>query len=215
MADAEAEQEAEAIHIAVHDGVVEDINTLLDEDGARVGAVTREGYTPLIIAAVRGHVEVVRLLLRRGADIDAVDNEGRTALNLAVCCSVEEVVTLLLEHGADPHRPDSTTGLTPLMIASHRGNTHMLRMLLRSLKGQGLDTPAGNGVTALVIACFNGHAEVTRLLLLEGASHNCPQHDNVTARMVAQSKGRHECAALIQVRMQGRGEEGWGGVTSG
>ncbi|CAM9909514.1 unnamed protein product, partial [Laminaria digitata] len=59
----------------------------------------------LHIAAWRGNVEIVHLLVKQSsADPNATDHEGNTPL-MATCRSVQaraEVVRLLLEAGADP-----------------------------------------------------------------------------------------------------------------
>jgi ankyrin repeat protein len=44
---------------------------LLIEIGAQLEAKTSDGWTPLHLAAERGHVEIVRLLCNRGADVEA------------------------------------------------------------------------------------------------------------------------------------------------
>jgi ankyrin repeat protein len=48
-----------------------------------------------MIAAVNGHVDIVRMLLEAGADPRAVNEEGRTALELAEAAGQPEVVNLL------------------------------------------------------------------------------------------------------------------------
>lgn len=52
--------------------------------GAKVNAVTINGYTPLMFAAEYGHLEVVKFLIESGADINKVSRpEGHTALSFA------------------------------------------------------------------------------------------------------------------------------------
>ena len=46
-------------------------------------AKTTDGTTPLIIAAFRAHVEVVKVLLAAGVDLRHVNNNGYTALAAA------------------------------------------------------------------------------------------------------------------------------------
>lgn len=58
------------------------------------------GYTPLIVAARQGHIDIVQILLERGADVEATDNYGSTALYWAKKNQREEIVQLLLEAGA-------------------------------------------------------------------------------------------------------------------
>lgn len=51
-----------------------------------------DGYTPFLLAAVKGHVEASMLLLERGANISAQEKLGRNAVYL---CAEENETTLL------------------------------------------------------------------------------------------------------------------------
>ncbi|NIM06561.1 MAG: ankyrin repeat domain-containing protein, partial [Deltaproteobacteria bacterium] len=51
--------------------------------GADIDARDNDGKSALIMAALMGHADSVKLLLEKGADVNAHDNGGRTALSLA------------------------------------------------------------------------------------------------------------------------------------
>lgn len=55
---------------------------------------------PLVLAARRGHVAVVDVLLRGGACVDNVDDSGQTACHAAVVGGHVSVVATLIAHGA-------------------------------------------------------------------------------------------------------------------
>ncbi len=70
------------------------------DNGADVNARDRFGRTVLMIAAYRGHNDLVRLLLERGADVNAQDNDGRTAHAFAAFYRRSDTLRLLQTHGA-------------------------------------------------------------------------------------------------------------------
>jgi uncharacterized protein len=51
--------------------------------GADINAQDRNGETPLILAAMGGEVDLVRLFISHGADVNVRDREGRSALDRA------------------------------------------------------------------------------------------------------------------------------------
>jgi ankyrin repeat protein len=155
-------------------------------------------YPLLALAAEDGHPDIVKLLLERGADVNTSTISGIPALHLAAYFRHEEVVSLLLSSGADVYRRDEC-GNTALSEASITGRMAVVRLLLRSMGGRGVDGRHIQGFTALYRACFNGHAEVVRALLLAGADHTIADDEGITPQQAAQYNHHPECAALIQV----------------
>jgi ankyrin repeat protein len=73
---------------------------LLLQAGAKLEARDNNGYTPLMLAAERDHVDIVKALLRAKADVTATCNEGKTALMIATKMGAVESVKILKEAGA-------------------------------------------------------------------------------------------------------------------
>jgi len=67
------------------------------EAGTNVNVRSRQGYTPLMVAASHGHDEIVSMLLQKGADLTTVDKEGRNALQIAREADRKGCVGILLE----------------------------------------------------------------------------------------------------------------------
>lgn len=57
--------------------------------------------TPLMLAALFGHTEVIKALIAAKVDLDLVNGDGNTALATAAFLCHTEVVAALLEAGAD------------------------------------------------------------------------------------------------------------------
>ena len=94
------------------------------------------GRSPLAHVSAKGHIELVRLLLKAGAAKDKVDNAGATPLWLASAVGHAKVVRLLLEAGADKNLTRNRQ--SPLFAACARGHTGVALLLLHlgALKGR-------------------------------------------------------------------------------
>jgi uncharacterized protein len=90
-----------------------------------------------ILAAERGHVEVVReLLTRSDVEVNHINNLGWTALLEAVILGEgkvahQQIVQLLVDHGADVQIADKD-GVTPLQHARRRGFTEIANTLAKA-----------------------------------------------------------------------------------
>lgn len=87
------------------------------------------GRTGLHIAADRRDVVWLVYLLNRGANPNIADNRGATPLMRASQIGFFEGVQHLVTAGAKVDEPNST-GETPLILAVHRRDTQMMRVLL-------------------------------------------------------------------------------------
>ncbi|MDO5693871.1 MAG: ankyrin repeat domain-containing protein [Pseudomonadota bacterium] len=70
---------------------------------ARDADVNKTGWAPLHYAATGGHLEVMQILLDHHAFIDAQSPNGTTPLMMAASYGTPEAVKLLIEAGADVH----------------------------------------------------------------------------------------------------------------
>lgn len=88
-------------------------------------------WTPLMKAALNGHLDAVEKLLDKGAGVDLVDKGGYSAMMLAASNNFSKVVDLLIRHGADVNRIENTNGWTALIWAAKRGHKETVRVLLK------------------------------------------------------------------------------------
>ncbi|CAH1401284.1 unnamed protein product, partial [Nezara viridula] len=99
-------------------------------EGANVDQKDSVRRTPLHLAVVGGHEELVRRLLEAGADKDKRDSMGRTPLHYTALRGRVGCAQLLIDAGADPNPRDSS-GLTPTALASMKHHSGVATILKR------------------------------------------------------------------------------------
>lgn len=199
-----AQDAADEVCTAAERGDVEAVRRLLNQDCGLLEARISEGNllrTPLMLAALEGHMEVVTFLVEEGADVNARDADGETPLCMAAGWGHEEVVAFLLSRGADA-RTSNRHGSTPLHEASCEGHLRIVRLLLHTLGGRGLDDADEEGRTALWLACHYGRTEVVRALLLAGASHAIPDRSGITPLQAVLENGHDDTMTRCMLKVR-------------
>ncbi|KAG9354021.1 hypothetical protein JZ751_012145, partial [Albula glossodonta] len=207
-----------ALHIAALAGQ-EKVVAELVHYGANVNAQSQKGFSPLYMAAQENHLEVVKFLLENGAnqslpteriyDILAVSfrQDGFTPLAVALQQGHENVVALLINYGTK-----GKNGITPLHIASRRGNVIMDELtplhcaarnghvrVIEILLDQGapIQAKTKNGLSPIHMAAQGDHMDCVRQLLQYNAEIDDITLDHLTPLHVAAHCGHHRMAKVL------------------
>uniref|UniRef100_A0A4W3J2M3 Ankyrin repeat domain 27 n=1 Tax=Callorhinchus milii TaxID=7868 RepID=A0A4W3J2M3_CALMI len=136
-------------------------------NGLSVNATNQDGFTPLHVAALHGHFDLVSLLLRHGASVNTKNFHNSTALHLICQHNEPQIVKYFLDYNAKLNKKDSY-GNTPLLHACLRGHLEVAELLLEH--GASINLTNNQGNTALHEAVKGKHETLVNLLLTYGGS---------------------------------------------
>ncbi|CAG9858180.1 unnamed protein product [Phyllotreta striolata] len=155
------------IHWAVLSGNYKLVHHLI-ECGSPVNPEDDCSNTPLLLACSAGHLEIVKLLLKKCKDIDHRNAQGHSGLQYAASKGWTSICALLLEEGADVNIADER-GSTPLHRAASKGLAQVVDLLLGRKGALRVDSKDLYGNTALHYACEEDRQEVAVALVKNGA----------------------------------------------
>ncbi|NP_001106372.1 ankyrin repeat domain-containing protein 6 [Xenopus tropicalis] len=182
---------SERLLVAAYKGQADNVVQLINK-GAKV-AVTKHGRTALHLAANKGHVNVVHILVKAGCDLDIQDDGNQTALHRAAVVGNSEVLALLIQEGCALDRQDKD-GNTALHEASWHGFSQSVKLLVKAGANVLAKNKAGN--TPLHLACQNGHSQSCRILLLAGSRADLKNNVGDTCLHVA---ARYNHLSVIRI----------------
>ncbi|MCJ1439073.1 hypothetical protein MMC27_008464 [Xylographa pallens] len=140
---------------------------LLIERGANLDlapSIWEDG--PLIVAAGKDHIEVVRVLLTAGANSRAQQSGGWSCLHYALHNKNKEMAALILEYSPDVNA-STRVGVRPLHLASMAGFVDICSQLVDL--GAEVEAKDSGGLTALRVAVQAGQLEAVKMLISRGA----------------------------------------------
>ncbi|XP_045483090.1 protein fem-1 homolog B isoform X1 [Harmonia axyridis] len=134
--------------------------------------------TPLMVAALNGSKNVIRMLLENfNLDLEVEGTvkfegyviEGASPLWCASCAGHLEAVKILVSAGADVNHPTKTKS-TPLRAACFDGRLDIVKYLVMHKADFNIANKYNN--TCLMIAAYKGHVDVVKFLLEQGSDPN-------------------------------------------
>ena len=117
-----------ALYLALREPSLKVAKLLIDTPKIDLDAKNAVDESPLMMAALKGHTELVQLLINKGADINKT---GWTPLHYAASFGHLQIMQMLLDAHAylDAESPN---GSTPLMMAAQYGTPSAVKLLLEA-----------------------------------------------------------------------------------
>ncbi|XP_071133916.1 protein phosphatase 1 regulatory subunit 12A-like isoform X38 [Mytilus edulis] len=108
--------DADAARQEEENQMLEDANKWLNNKSVKEKRHQKTGATALHVAAAKGYMKVISVLLQAGVDVNARDNDGWTPLHAAAHWCQEEVCKALVDHMCDMDIKNNA-GQTPTDVA--------------------------------------------------------------------------------------------------
>lgn len=195
---------------AVKKGDVQEVRSILASPAFNKRDIDDRGTTgdfPLVVAARRGNLEIVKLLIEHGAETDVGKKDGeRTPLLEAAAGGYTDIARYLISKGADVNARGK--GLTPLLAACAGGvnfgppgdKPKTIRILLENGADVNVQDESWlkSGRTPLMYAVLRGDAELVQALLDKGARLDLKNKDGDTALSLAGKEGLEYITQLLE-----------------
>ncbi|KAK4435797.1 Potassium channel AKT1 [Sesamum alatum] len=159
------------------------------------------GRNALHLAASKGFLECVLLLLDYGANPNTKDSEGNVPLWDAILGKHEAVIKVLVDNGATLSSGD-VGGFA--CFAAEQNNTELLNEITKF--GGDVTLLNSSGTTALHTAISEENVEIVKFLMEQGADIDKPDAHGWTPRALADHQGHEEIKALFQTKQKSKGQ---------
>lgn len=152
------------------------LTDLFIKAGIDVNAKDTHEVTALMIAAMQGKLNLVRVLIENGAGVNARDTKQRTPLMYSVTTGNSHIVKLLLDKGADINA--KADGISALSVAAGMDKLEVVKLLIDN--GADVNINLGeNSTPQLVFLIESGKFDMAKLLIENGADVNSRSKDGL------------------------------------
>lgn len=187
------------LHQAVSYNLQDKVFDIIQKGQIDVNARTAAGWTALSLAAEKGYMKIVAMLLAvKGVDLNSCNNNGKTALHVAALQNQVQTVRMLVSTGAEVDVRDKN-GRPAFIDAAGLGFFEVIKILRGGRRGDGIggakinQRTAANGWTALHEAVSQDQVETSRWLVQQGIDKNIKisggTRKGLTAKELAQGLG--------------------------
>lgn len=157
--------------------------------------------SPFVLAAMGRRLHLVQAMLATGVDVNKTIGEGQTALFMSLLAPDagqpvdDRCAVAILKAGADSSLRHESSAM-PIHLAAASNYLGALQELL-DRRPQDVNAKTNIGLTPLMMAATEGHAEAVRLLLQLGADRTLKDDEGLTAKEVAIKNGNEDLVPLL------------------
>ncbi|XP_067660904.1 ankyrin repeat domain-containing protein 50-like [Haliotis asinina] len=184
------------LHLVCFAGHSDIVKYILSLNSVNINSRGWKGRTPVMVAAERGHKEVVELLVNHGVNLSLCKRSGSNILHLACCVGHFDVVKYVLSLNSVDINSRGWKGRTPVMVGAKHGHKEVVKLLVNHGANVLLSDKRGDNILHLV--CFAGHSDVVKYILsLNSVDIDSRGWKGRTPVMIAAEQGHKEVVELL------------------
>ena len=123
-------------------------------------------HTPLALACINGHLDIIKLLVYLGENINKKTTDGNILINEAIVADQYEVVKFLLRNGADLNLKNVGEFL-PIHYALRSKDPKIANIIIHN--DSNIESIDLHGYTPLHIACYNNNVDIVKYIINKNA----------------------------------------------
>lgn len=177
-----------AVEEYIETGNYQDLDLLLSQSPEEASRLTSHGISPLLLACYFNKMDIIKILLKYLKKID---------IHEACAVGLYKEVEMMLSNNPQAIEEISKDGFTPLGIASHFGQSTIVRLLLTSHANPNAPSQNGFFVYPIHSALSNGYNEIAKMLLEAGAEVNVLQAQGNAPIHIAAQQGNIDILILL------------------
>ncbi|XP_063818304.1 fibronectin type 3 and ankyrin repeat domains protein 1 isoform X1 [Pseudophryne corroboree] len=169
---------------------------ILQTGYVKVNVPDKLGFSPLMVAAQKGYLRLVELLVEHGADISQVNGSGKNSLMLACFAGHLDVVEFLRNHGV-PWDLRDRSGCAAMHWAADGGHLKVIEWMINDDCKVDIKDTCLEWTPLMRVSAISGNTEVAKCLINAGAEVNVKDKDGKTPLMVATLNNHEHLVRLL------------------
>ncbi|CAL0299170.1 unnamed protein product [Lupinus luteus] len=183
------------IMFAAQAGDAESLKMVISSGEFDLDYQDHNGFSAVIVTALKSHVESFRLLVYAGANINLCNKSGETTLTLCEFNPKSDLFEKVMLEFALHKRNCNVGAFYALHCAARDGNMNAVKLL--TSKGYDVNALDGGRYTPLMLAARGGHRSICELLISNGANCSAKNTRGETALSLARNKGMKNNAEAV------------------
>ncbi|KAD3641144.1 hypothetical protein E3N88_30368 [Mikania micrantha] len=178
-----------------HSGDVPALKALISRDDINLDDQDENGFSAVMVAAMKGCIESFRLLVYAGCDVKLTNKAGETAILLSKINENSDMFEKVLIEFTLERGSQNARGFYPLHYAARHGDTHAVKLL--TSRGYDVNIPDGDGYTPLMLAARENNGQMCELLISRGSSCGFKNSKGETALSLVRKHRENSAECVI------------------